>query len=85
LIFQRCGVSENTVPPGGVVILLQIEDDSDEILAYQKRILYLVFEVHHVVKSRSVALEPALGPGEKVSVLQDSDEMTVHHPLHCLT
>jgi hypothetical protein len=38
-----------------------------------------------VVKSRSVASEPALGPGEKVSVLQDQDVTPVEHVLHCLT
>jgi hypothetical protein len=34
--------SENTIPPGGVVSLLQIKEDSDEILAQQESILYVV-------------------------------------------
>jgi hypothetical protein len=38
-----------------------------------------------VVKGRSVMPKPALGPGEKVSGLQDPEEATVHHALHCLT
>jgi hypothetical protein len=37
-----------------------------------------------LVKSRSAAPKSALGSGEKVSALQDPDETTVHHALHCL-
>lgn len=48
-------VSENAIPPIGVVCLLQIEEDSDKVLARKKCILYVVIYVNQVVKSRKVA------------------------------
>jgi hypothetical protein len=76
--------SEDTIPPSCVICLPQVEQDSNKVLALEKGILYVVFQVHQVVKGGSVASESTLDIGEKVLALQDPDKTAVYHALHCL-
>jgi hypothetical protein len=64
---------------------VQVEEDSDKVLAEKKGILYMVFQVHQVVNGGSVALKSALGIRKEVSTLQDPDKTTVYHTLHYFT
>jgi hypothetical protein len=55
------------------------------MLAQEKRIVYFVFQVHHVVKVGSVAGKTTLCIGREVSAAPDPYEATVYHKLHGLT
>jgi hypothetical protein len=76
--------SEVTIPPNCVICLLQVEEDSNKLLALEKGILCVISQVHQVVKGGSIVSEFTLGIGEKVSTLQDPDKTAVYRAFHCL-
>jgi hypothetical protein len=61
-----------------------MKEDSNKVLAQEKGNVYVVLQVHQVVKSRYVVSKSALGIEQKVLALQDPDKTMVHHELHCL-
>jgi hypothetical protein len=60
---------QDTESPSRVIHLLQVED-CDRLLAYLQCIQDTLLQVHKVVMSGSVELEPTLYIREKVSTLQ---------------
>jgi hypothetical protein len=62
--------SENIILPSFVTCLLQVKEDSNKVLTWEKGTLYMVFQVHQVVKGRYVASKSILSTGENVSALQ---------------
>lgn len=66
--------SEDAISLSCVTCFLQVENYSKKLLAKKKE----------VVKGGSMVSEHTLGIGKKDAALQDPQNMTVYHALHCL-
>jgi hypothetical protein len=65
--------------------LLQVVEESNELLYQESGFLYVVFLVHQMAKDKLVASKSTMINGEKGSAVQDSDKTMVYHALHYLT